>query len=101
MLRQNMVPQATATSGEMSRGDDLYVKWRIKATGQVLEETVDLRSRLPADIVDHKVYFDIEGPQLYVYLITPLRRDAGTPPNGPRMYWHMKTLTLYPDTAKR
>jgi hypothetical protein len=34
-------------TGELQVGDDFYAKWRVVATGQVLEDTVDLKSRLP------------------------------------------------------
>jgi len=84
----------------MLRGDFLYVKWRIKSTGQVYEDTVDLRRRLPADITDHRIHFIVKGPQLYVYLITPERRPPDMPPNGPRPYQYLKTITIYPDQAK-
>ena len=86
----------------MLRGDFLYVKWRIKSTGMVYEDTVDLRNRLPADIKDHRVTFIIRGPQLYVYLIPPegRKRAKGKPPNGPRMYEDLDTVTIYPDQPK-
>ena len=81
-------------------GDFLYVKWRIKDTGLVYEETVDLRQRLPRNIKDHTVYFDIKGAQLYVYLISPERRPPDMPPNGPHMYDYRKIFTIYPDQPK-
>ena len=86
----------------MLRGDFLYVKWRIKSTGMVYEDTVDLRNRLPADIKDHRVTFIIRGPHLYVYLIPPegRKRAKGKPPNGPRMYEDLDTVTIYPDQPK-
>lgn len=59
----------TGISGPMPLGDSLYVKWRIKATGEVFEDMVDLKSRLPADITGQRIYFIVSGPQLYVYLI--------------------------------
>lgn len=83
--------------GPMPRGESLYVKWRIKSTGQVFEDTVDLRRRLPADLAGSRIHFLIRGPQLLVYLITPLRRPADEPPNGPHTYRSRKTVTLYPD----
>lgn len=83
--------------GPMPRGESLYVKWRLKSTGQVFEDTVDLRSRLPADLAGSRIYFLIRGPQLHVYLITPMRRPADEPPNGPHTYRSRKIFTLYPD----
>lgn len=57
-------------TGAMVVGSTLYVKWRIKSTGQVVEDTVDLKSRLPFSIANHELRFIIEGTQLYVYLIS-------------------------------
>ncbi len=61
--------QGTSSTGEILRPDILFVKWRIKATGEVLEDTVDLKSRLPRDFSRHTVHFTVDGRQLYVYLI--------------------------------
>lgn len=63
----------------MPRGDTLYVKWRIKASGAVHEDTVDLRKRMPSDITDHRIHFVVKGPQLYVYLISPQPNPKGWP----------------------
>lgn len=106
-----------AVTGPMRVGDFLYVKWRIKETGQVLEDNVDLRQRLPNDIKDRRVYFDIQGQQLYVYLIsreklTPnpcpsrdeLLRLGKSSISGDRvfsMFCFAKIITLYPDQDKR
>lgn len=88
-------------TGEMLRGGFLYVKWKILSTGEIFEDTVDLRNRLPFNIYEHRVTFLIRGSQLYVYLVTPERRSPDTPPNGPKMYHYRKTITLYPDQPKR
>lgn len=94
------VSQGGSISGELRKGDDLYVKWLLKATGEVFEETVDLKSRLPADIKGCEIYFMVRGPQLYVYLITPEKRAKDEPPNGPPHKAYRKTITLYPDSPK-
>ena len=99
LRKQGRSPQAASIQGPMRRGDFLYVKWRMKTTDQVYEDTVDLRKRLPANMEDDTVYFIVKGPQLYVYLITPQRRDPDTPPNGPAVYASRKTITIYPDQA--
>jgi hypothetical protein len=76
----------------------LYVKWRVKSTGEVREVTLDLHKKLPIDFgEDHEIFFSFKGPQLYVYLITPERRPVDGPPNGPRASDHLKTITLYPE----
>lgn len=97
---QGRSDQQSGTTGNLARGDDLFVKWRDKITGHVYEETVDLRNRLPADMTDCRIHFLVKGPQLYVYLITPTKRAKGEPPNGPKMYDDLKTLTIYPDQPK-
>lgn len=94
------VSQGGRVFGEIRKGDDLYVKWRLKATSEVFEETVDLKSRLPADIKGSRIYFMVRGPQLYVYLITSEKRAKDEPPNGPSKWAFRRTLTIYPDTPK-
>ena len=61
----------SGVNGTIPLGDFLYVKWRVKATGEVLEQRVDLRDRLPRDMTDHELTFVIDGRQLYVYVVTP------------------------------
>jgi len=99
-LKEGRVSQGTSTHGEMLKGDELYVSWKIKSTGETFEETVDLRNRLPADIRNHQIYFIPRGRQLYVYLITPDRRLENEQPIGPRHTQYRKTFTLYPDGSK-
>ena len=94
------VGQGSAIFGEIRRGDDLYVKWRLKATDEVFEETVDLKSRLPTDIKGSRIYFMVRGPQLYVYLITPEKRAKDESPNGPSKWAFSRILTIYPDSPK-
>jgi hypothetical protein len=96
------------TAGNMPIGDFLYVKWRDKATGQVYEDKVDLRKRLPSpkEMHDTTVYFLIDENQLYVYLIphtewgTKLNYSPpGKAPNGPDSTKHLDVKTLYPDNS--
>jgi hypothetical protein len=89
-------PQADNINGAFQRGDTLFVKWRTRATGNVFEDTVDLRGKLPRDIEGQRLHFMIRGEQLYVYLISPERRPVDWPPNGPRRYQHLKVFTIYP-----
>jgi hypothetical protein len=63
-------------NGPMPVGEFLYVKWRLKATGEVFEERVDLRERLPRDMTNHELTFVIDGRQLHVYVVTPERKGA-------------------------
>jgi len=95
-LQSGQVAQSLTTTGDMIVGEFLYVKWKIKSTGEIYKDTVDLRNRLPRVLYEHTVYFYIMGPQLYVYLITPDRRTSGSPPAGLRMYKSRVVKTLYP-----
>jgi hypothetical protein len=99
---KNNTPQRTYVYGPMRQGESLYVKWRLKASGHVYEDTVDLRNRLPRDISEHRIYFMIKGPQLYVYLVPPesQKRPSESPPNGPRIYRDLDVRTIYPDPSK-
>ncbi len=81
----------------MLLGDFLYVKWRLKGASKIYEANVDLRSRLPKNMLDNTIYFVVRGPQLYVYLITPKHLPPGAPSNGLRMYGSRIIKTLYPD----
>ena len=81
----------------MRVGGSLFVKWRIKSTGAVHEDTVDLRPRLPPDITDHRVHFIVRGSRLHVYLISPRHRPPDMPPIGPRAYRYLKATVIYPD----
>lgn len=80
----------------MRRPEFLYVKWRNRNTGQVFEDKVDLRQRLPRDLKDQTVYFMIRGAQLYVYLASDQLRPPDVPPNGPRIYKRYLVSTIYP-----
>ncbi|BDT69068.1 hypothetical protein os1_32560 [Comamonadaceae bacterium OS-1] len=61
--------QNTSVSGPMIVGDSLYVKWQIRSTGEIYQDTVDLRQRLPRDVEDHIVRFVVKGSQLSIYVI--------------------------------
>jgi hypothetical protein len=92
--------QSVNINGEMKRPSFLYVKWRIRQSGEVFEDTVDLARRLPADIAERRVHFIVRGPQLYVYLIGPNRTQGAPSSSGPRVYSYLKTVTIYPDQQK-
>lgn len=86
MLRAGRVPQQIGTYGEMKVGKDLYVKWRLKSTNEIFEQTVELRDKLPSSIEDHTIRFIANQTQLYVYLITPMRKIPNPcPPDGKRL----------------
>jgi len=88
------LPPQTNINGPMPIGEFLYVRWRVKATGQVHEQRVDLRNRLPTDMKDHGLTFVIDGAQLYVYVITPRPKPFyGAPPIT--RTWHSATRYTY------
>ena len=70
----------SGVNGSMPVGEFLYVKWRIKATGEEIEDKVDLRNRLPANMFGHRITFVIDGKQLYIYLVTPQGKITDSPP---------------------
>lgn len=88
------VRQRVGITGEMRRGDRLYVKWRVTTTGAVYEDLVDLKSVLPTDIKNHRIYATISGPRLIVYLIAPHKRLPSEPELGPEMYHDRKVIEL-------
>jgi hypothetical protein len=98
MVQRGQGGMQYGTSGDLPRGDFLYVKWRIRSTGQVYEDRVDLTHRLPADIADHRITFFMKGPQLYVYLISAEedRRPESWPEGPIRLYRHLKQYQIYP-----
>jgi len=77
--KERLGPQS-GVNGSMPVGDFLYVRWRIKATGELLNDRVDLRPLLPRDMTRHRVTFVIDDAQLYVYLVTPTPKHEDDPP---------------------
>jgi len=71
---------SSGVNGPMPVGEFLYVKWRIKETGEIVEDRVDLRDKLARNMFDHGVTFVIEGRQLYVYLVTPTPKNEYAEP---------------------
>lgn len=96
-VRNGRVFYAQSGTGRMLRGKDLYVKWRLKNSNKVYEETVLLDKRLPQDIDRGRVYFMIHGEQLFVYFISKERRLKEDPDIGPRMYRDQKISLIYPN----
>ena len=98
-LRSGAIEQHSSVSGEMILGETLYIKWRIKSSGEVLEDTVDLKSRLPRDIEGHRLYFVVERRQLNVYLISPRLRPPDFPVVGPAKYRYYQAYVIYPNST--
>lgn len=88
--------QATGTSGLMPVGDTLYVKWRTRSTNEVFEDLVNLKPLLPADMSRQRIYFMVQGKQLFVYRIEPVQRPKEWPVVGPRKFQYEKAHQIYP-----
>lgn len=91
-------------TGPMPVGEFLSVRWRMKATGDVVEQRVDLRGKLPANMAGHTVTFVIDERQLYVFVVTPQEIPRGAE-RGAVKTWRGKynlayevypTLSAYP-----
>ncbi len=98
---QERVGIGGTVSGPMPIGEFLYVKWRIKATGEVLEDRVDLRPLLPWDMDGCKVTFVIDGRQLYVYLVTNQNKPYESPPILKTYLSRLKvSYEIYPNNTR-
>lgn len=67
---EGKISSGAAITGLLPVGDDFYAKWRDKNTGQIYEDTVDLKSRLPFSMDRQRLKPIIEGSQLYIYVIS-------------------------------
>jgi hypothetical protein len=102
---QEKIKRGKCQQGDHSAGvlfpksiKSLYVKWRVKSTGEIREVTLDMQKKLPKNFGENfRMFFSFRGPDLYVYLITPERRADNEPPQGPRAYDDLKMLLLYPE----
>lgn len=98
-------------NGFLPRGEFLYVKWRIKETGEVLEDRVDLRNRLPENLENLHIHFVCHGRQLYVFLRWPWDGQPWTKgqpqyrykpvPGGERRFDGQKIQQIYPDPVQQ
>lgn len=88
--------QATGIHATMSIEGGLYVKWRLRSTGAVYEDTVDLKLLLPRDYGNQWVYFIAQGSKLYVYRIETVPRPPDWPVVGPRKFQYEKVRQIYP-----
>jgi hypothetical protein len=82
----------------MQRPDRLFVRWRISATGDSFEDTVDLDQRLPTDIKGRWIHFVIKGPQLCVYLVSKNVLPNKAPSSPLRLYPRQVVDIVYPDS---
>ena len=97
--KQGKCKQISSDNGLYAKPTILYIKWRLKSTGQEYQDTVDVRQRLPKDMAGSTFTFLIKGSQLNVYLATRELRPADWPIQGPSVHRINKVLLLYPDAA--
>lgn len=55
--REGRAQQGEGQTGVMTVGETLYVKWKIKSTGEVVEKTIDLRPLLPKNMKDKTSFY--------------------------------------------
>ncbi|MBL0420471.1 hypothetical protein JI739_08965 [Ramlibacter sp. AW1] len=96
-IERGLLP-ASAVFGAMPFGEFLYVRWRLKATGETFHVRVDLRNRLPADLLRHELTFVIDGSQLYVFVVTPelIKPHLSSPPLKTWRSAHNVTYEIFP-----
>jgi hypothetical protein len=108
MVQDGNVGVSGGVGGAMVVGDFLRVKWKDKDTGEVFEDDVDLRKRLPREMENREICFYIVGPQLYVYVVEPGFLPVGSPeevpPGAPIKRlpgtYHKRYRIIYPDQAR-
>lgn len=89
--------QATGIHATMSIEGGLYVKWRLRSTGVVYEDTVDLKPLLPKDLASQRVYFVAQGSQLMVFLSDlSKQKPLAEPIVGPFKIQLYPTKLIYP-----
>ena len=90
-------PQVTGINGPQPLGDTLHVKWQDKTSGQIYEDTVNLKPLLPFNMERKHIYFVVQGTLLHVFLMEEsVPRPADWPRLGPRAFQYEKTYQIYP-----
>lgn len=92
------IRQHAGVTGYMPLAESLYVKWRIRASGEVREEEVKLKSLLPRNIEHQIITFNFKGGNLFVYLVSREVLTLGQKSDGPAKYSPYKVHTIYPDS---
>lgn len=95
-VSRGKIKSSGSVAGFMEVGQSLYVKWKVVESGQILEKTIDLRGKLPNNMTDHDIYFEIDHAQLIVFLKTPVIRGISDPVVGPPQYRRYVVIKLYP-----
>lgn len=97
MRNSGSMRQQGGTFGHIPLGNDLYVKWRVAATGQTHEKTVDLRNKLPRDMTGYRLKFVLKDDVVYIYAISPEKAPPNWPRYDPSPRWtEYKVFSVYP-----
>ena len=99
MRREGLAIQRLGAGAFIPKPEFVYVKWRNMQTGEVFEDRADLRGHLPDGLDEYGITFFVNGPQLYVYLISPYydRRPNDWPKGPVRKFRGLKQWELYPN----
>jgi hypothetical protein len=65
---EERIPQGVATSIRTFVPHTLFMKWQIKETGQVYEDSIDMGRYLSAEFEGRQLYVILKGSQMHVYL---------------------------------
>lgn len=88
--------------GSMPVGKFLYVKWRVKASGKIYEDRVDLQALLPHDMTGYRITFVLENDRLRVFLVSPRSKNVSSPPLLPTyLSKYLVTYEIYPTNTLR
>jgi hypothetical protein len=68
--REDKCLQGTSANLLTEIGETLWVKWKIKSSGLVFEDTIEIKKLLPKSINGMTIFFIIRDKQLSLYLNT-------------------------------
>ncbi|MGJ9420782.1 hypothetical protein ACHAC9_24015 [Massilia sp. CMS3.1] len=100
-VRRGHVSQGTGMAGNFVVGEYLYVKWRVKQDGTIIDRKIDLKQLLPANMDGKEIHFNFLGQELNVYVIDLERLHAPNSPHCPALaYKIFQCITVYPIMQK-
>jgi hypothetical protein len=77
--RDNKCLQGTSANLLTEIGETLWVKWKVKSSGLVYEDTIEIKKLLPKSIKGMTIFFVIRDKQLSLYLNTMQPRPLDWP----------------------
>jgi hypothetical protein len=96
LVRAGLPSGQRGVTAEMPLGEELYVKWRIKSTKEIREQTINLKSLLPADMQGTTIDFTIDDNGISIFVIYEKYKDNAAASLGPRRYQANQVLQIYP-----